>query len=89
MSKEIDFDFDFDFDNWEAENEVETSILLYAEGEFGEKGELIQRFTAKNLANISIDYEKKIFHAQYIGNGYNGIKKGEIFDISFYKMVIV
>lgn len=87
MSKEMDFDFD----NAEMvfEHKNETVILLYEEGEFGEKGELIQRFTAKNLANISIDYEKKIFHAQYIGNGYNGIKKGEIFDISFYKMVIV
>lgn len=85
MGKEMDFDFD----NLEIENKVETSILLYAEGEFGEKGELIQRFTAKNLANISIDYESKVFHAEYIGDGRNGIKNGEVFDIAFYKMLIV
>lgn len=85
MSKEMDFDFD----NLEFENKVETAILLYAEGEFGEKGELIQRFTAKNLANISIDYENKIFHAEYIGDGRYGINKGESFNIPFYKMFIV
>ena len=85
MGKEMDFDFD----NLEMEYEVENAILLYAEGEFGEKGELIQRFTAKNLANISIDYENKIFYAEYIGDGRYGIKTGEIFDIPFYKMVIV
>lgn len=83
MGKEIDFDFD----NLEMdiEHKHETAILLYAEGEFGEKGELIQRFAAKNLTNILIDYEKKVFHAEYIGEWYNG----RIFDIAFYKMVIV
>lgn len=85
MGKEMDFDFD----NFEMEYESETAVLLYAEGEFGAHGELIQRFVAKNLANISIDYEKKIFHAEYIGDGRYGIKTGEIFDIAFYKMVIV
>lgn len=82
-------DMDFDFDNLEMEYEVETAILLYAEGEFGEKGELIQRFAAKNLANISIDYVNKVFHAEYIGDGCNGIRNGEIFDIAFYVMVTV
>jgi hypothetical protein len=85
MEKEMNFDFD----NLEVENEVKTVVLLYAEGEFGEKGELIQRLVVENLANISIDYEKKVFHAEYIGDGRNGIKKGEIFDILFYKMIIV
>lgn len=85
MNKEMDFDFD----NLEMEHKVETAILLYEQGEFGEQGELIQRFVAKNLANISIDYEKKVFHAEYIGDGSYGIKTGEIFDIPFYKMVIV
>lgn len=85
MGKEMDFDFD----NLEMEYEVETVILLYAEGEFGEKGELIQRFVAKNIANISIDYEKKVFHTEYIGDGRNGISNGEIFDIAFYKIVVV
>ena len=86
MGKETDFDFDnFEMDDYK----YEAAILLYAEGEFGEKGELIQRFTAKNIANISIDYKKKIFHAEYIGDGRYGIKTGEIFDIPFYKMVIV
>lgn len=87
MRKEIDFDFDnleMDF-----EHKHETVILLYAEGEFGEKGELIQRLVVENIANISIDYEKKVFHAEYIGDGRNGIEKGEIFDIAFYQMVIV
>lgn len=85
MGKEMDFDFD----NLEMEYKHETDILLYEKGEFGEKGELIQRFTAKNLANISIDYENKIFHAEYIGDGRYGIKTGEIFNIPFYKMIIV
>lgn len=86
MGKETDFDFD----NWEMDDyKCETSILLYAEGKNGEEGELIQRFTAKKLANISIDYEKKVFRAEYIGDGRYGINKGEIFDIPFYKMVIV
>lgn len=85
MGKEMDFDFD----NLEMEYEVETVILLYGQGEFGEQGELIQRLVAKNLTNISIDYEKKIFHAEYIGDGGNGIANGEIFDIAFYKLVIV
>lgn len=87
MKKEMDFDFD----NLEAETEceVQTSILLYEKGEFGEQGEPIQRFIAEHLANIQIDYEKKIFHAEYIGDGRYGIKTGEIFDIPFYKMVII
>lgn len=86
MGKEMDFDFD----NWEMDNyKCETAILLYAEGEFGEKGELIQRLIAEDLANVSIDYEKKVFHAEYIGKEDNGINKGEVFDIAFYKMVIV
>ncbi len=85
MGKEMDFDFD----NLEIENKIETTILLYAKGEFGEKGELIQRFVAENLADISIDYARKIFHAEYIGDGRNGIENGEVFDIPFYKMVIV
>lgn len=86
MEKEMDFDFD----NWEIDDyKCETAILLYAKGEFGEAGERIHRFTAKNLANIFIDYENKVFHAEYIGDGRNGIKNGEIFDIAFYKMVIV
>ena len=84
MKKEMDFDFD----NLEIENKVEASILLYA-GEFGEKGELIQRLVAENLSSISIDYKKKVFHAEYAGDGSNGIKNGEVFDIPFYKMVIV
>ena len=79
----------FDFDNLEMECEVQTSILLYEKGEFGEQGELIQRFVAEHLTNIQIDYEKKIFHAEYIGDGRYGIKTGEIFDIPFYKMVII
>lgn len=85
MGKEMDFDFD----SLEMEYEVETAILLYEKGEFGEQGELIQRLSAKNLTNISIDYENKIFHAEYIGEEYYGIDKGEILDIAFYKMVIV
>lgn len=85
MEKEIDFDFD----NLETECKVQTSILLYDKGKFGEQGELIQRFIAEHLANIQIDYEKKIFHAEYIGDGRYGIKTGEIFDIAFYKMVII
>lgn len=80
---------DFDFYNMEMDFEYKTAILLYAEGKFGEKGELIQRLVAENIANISIDYENKVFHAEYIGDERNGIKKGEIFDISFYQMVIV
>lgn len=82
-------EMDFDFDNLEIEYEAETVILLYEEGEFGEQGKMIQRFVAKNLANMSIDYEKKVFHAEYIGDGRHGIKTGEIFDIAFYKMSIV
>lgn len=85
MEKEMDFDFD----NLETECEVKTSILLYEKGEFGEQGKLIQRLVLGNLANIQIDYEKKNFHAEYIGDGRNGIANGEIFDISFYKMVII
>lgn len=85
MNKETDFDFD----NLEMEHKVETVILLYDQGEFGDDGKLIQRFAAKNLTNISIDYEKKIFRAEYIGDGIHGIKKGQIFDIAFYKMAIV
>lgn len=85
MGKEMDFEFD----NLEMEHQVETVVLLYEKGEFGEQGKLIQRFSAKNIANISIDYENKIFHAEYIGDGRNGIANGEIFDIAFYKMVIV
>lgn len=87
MSKEMDFDFD----NAEMvfEHKNETVILLYEEGEFGEKGELIQRLVADRLTGVQIDYEKEIFHAEYIGDGRYGIKTGEIFDIPFYKMVIV
>ncbi len=85
MGKEMDFDFD----NLEIENKIETTILLYAKGEFGEKGELIQRFVSENLTNISIDYANKVFHAEYTGDGSNGIKNGEVFYIQFYKMVIV
>lgn len=87
MGKEMNFDFD----NLELETEceVQTSILLYDKGKFGGQGELIQRFIAEHLANIQIDYEKKIFHAEYIGDGRYGIKTGEIFDIAFYKLVIV
>ncbi len=80
---------DFDFDNLEMEYKHETDILLYAKGEFGEKGELIQRFTANNLANISIDYKNKVFHAEYIGDGRYDIDNGTIFDIPFYQMIIV
>lgn len=87
MSKEMDFDFD----NAEMvfEHKNETVILLYEEGEFGEKGELIQRLVADRLTGVQIDYEKKIFHAEYIGDGRYGIKTGEIFNIPFYKMIIV
>lgn len=77
MTKEMDFDFD----NLEMENKAETAILLYEEGEFGEQGELIQRFVAENLVNMSIDYEKKVLHAEH--------KNGKVYDIDFYKMVIV
>lgn len=85
MKKEMDFDFD----NLETECEVQTSILLYDKGEFGKQDKLIQRFIAEHLANIQIDYEKKIFCAEYIGDERYGIKTGEIFDIPFYKMVII
>lgn len=77
MKKEMDFDFD----NLEMEYEAETAILLYEEGEFGEQGELIQRFVTKNIINMSTDYEKKVFHAEH--------KDGNVYDINFYKMVIV
>lgn len=80
MNKEMDFDFD----NLEIEYEVKTVVIMY-----DKDGELIQRLVVENLANISIDYEKKVFHAEYTGDGYNGIKNGEIFDIAFYKMEIV
>lgn len=87
MKKEMDFDFDnleIDF-----EHKHKTVILLYAEGEFGEQGELIQRLIVENLTDISIDYEKKVFHAEYIGDGRYGIDNGTIFDIPFYQMIIV
>lgn len=81
MNTEINEEMDFDFDNLEMEYEVETAILLYEEGEFGEQGELIQRFVAKNLVNMSINYEKKVLHAEH--------KNGNVYDINFYKMVVI
>lgn len=72
---------DFDFDSLGMEYEVETAILLYKEGKFGEQGELIQRFVTKNLANMSIDYKKKVLHVEH--------KDGNVYDIAFYKMVVV
>lgn len=74
---------EMDFDNWNFDCKVKTAIIMYDEEE-----KLIQRLEVENLANISIDYEKKVFHAEYIGYG-NGIKSGETFDIAFHKMVIV
>lgn len=80
-------DIDLDFDNVDVRFEG-TVVLLYGYGEFGEEGELIQRFQLDSIADVSIDYEHKVFHAKYIGKGH-GIENGEIFDIEFYKMVIV
>lgn len=80
MGKEMDFDFD----NLEMDNEVKTSVIMYDENE-----NLIQRLVMEDVVNISIDYDKKVFHAEYIGEGRNGIKHGDIFDVAFYKMVII
>lgn len=87
MNKEMDFDFD----NVDMiyKNVYDVAIYLYAKGEYGEKGELIQRLVVKNLGDIQIDYVNKKFSAQYIGKGINGIKTGEKLDIDFYEMVIV
>lgn len=88
MNKEMNFEEIMDF-----EQEHETYIYMYEAGEFGETGELIKGFKEKHLADISIDYKNKIFHAKYIGDGSsgttNGIENGKIFDIPFYKMEIV
>lgn len=77
MKKEIDFDFD----NLEMDGEAETAILLYEKGEFGEQGELIQRFVVSNLVKMSVDYKEKTLHAEHVD--------GNVYDINFYKMVIV
>ena len=80
---------DFDFDNLDISlaQEHKTTMLLYGEGEFGEKGELIQRFTIEHLADMQIDCVNKVFHAQY-GEGRNGFETGEVIEIKFYQMVI-
>lgn len=75
---------EMNFDDLEMDSEIKAAVIMYDEHE-----ELIQRLIVENLTNISIDYENKIFHAEYIGEGYNGISNGKIFDIAFYKMVIV
>lgn len=83
----VEDDF-YDFDE-EVIYDYESAIYLYAKGEYGEKGELIQRLVLKNLGDIQIDYVNKKFSAQYIGKGINGIKTGTKIDIDFYYMVIV
>lgn len=72
---------DFDFDTIDMDYKKETAVLLYGEGNDDEEGELIQRFSTKNLVNILIDYESKILHAEHAN--------GKIYDIPFYKMTII
>lgn len=73
MNKEMNFDFD----NLEVEQEkIKSAIIMY-----DETGELIQRFEVENLLNMSVDYEKKKLHAEHVD--------GDVYDIDFYKMVVV
>lgn len=68
---------DFDFDNIEAEQkEIKSTVIMYDESE-----EVIQRFVVENLLNMSVDYDKKILHAEH--------KDGNVYDIDFYKMAVV
>ena len=66
----------FDFDNMEVEQEIKSSIIVYDESE-----EVIHRFVVENLLNMSVDYGKKRLHAEH--------KNGNIYDIDFYKMVVI
>lgn len=73
MNKEMDFDFD----NMEIEQEeIKSAVIMY-----DESGELIRRFVVENLLNMSVDYDEKTFHAEH--------KNGKVYDIDFYKMVVI
>ncbi len=69
-------EMDFDFDNLEMENEIKSAIIIY-----DKDGELLQRFIVENLINMSVDYIKKSLHAEH--------KDGNVYDIDFYKMVVI
>lgn len=70
-------EMDFDFDNMEMEQKkIKSAVIMY-----DESGELMQRFVVENLLNMSVDYDKKILHAEH--------KDGNVYDIDFYKMVVV
>ncbi len=69
-------EMDFDFDSMEIEYDIKTAIIMY-----DEQDELIQRFEVSNLTNMLIDYEKKVLHAEHIN--------GKVYDIDFYKMIII
>lgn len=73
MNKEMDFDFD----NMEIEQEkIKSTVIMY-----NESGELIQRFVIENLLNMLVDYGKKTLHVEH--------KDGNVYDINFYKMVVI
>lgn len=65
-----------DFDYWDFECKIERSVKMYDQND-----ELIQRLVLENLVNMSVDYVNKRFHAEH--------KDGSVYDIDFYKMVIV
>lgn len=69
-------EMDFDFDNLDVEYKIKSAVIMYDESE-----ELIQRFEVENLLNISVDFNNKSIHAEH--------KNGKVYDIDFYKMVVI
>lgn len=69
-------EMDFDFDNLDVEYKIKSAVIMY-----DESGELIQRFEVENLLNISVDFNNKSIHAEH--------KNGKVYDIDFYKMVVI